>query len=136
MTMDDDIMVVQRKTVLVVEDSPTQALHLQALLEDANLDVYLAPNGQVGINIARHTPVDLIVLDVQMPGMSGIEVCQTLKAMPETETIPIVMLTALDDLDTVMRSLHEGAVDYIPKDVHADAALLSALAQLGIVESG
>jgi DNA-binding response OmpR family regulator len=122
-----------RKTVLIVEDSPTQALHLKTLLEDAGLDVYLAPNGRVGLTIAQRVQPHLVVLDVQMPEMDGLEVCRALKSMPETRLIPIVMLTARDDLETVMRSLHLGAIDYIPKDVHADAALLGALEQLDMV---
>jgi CheY-like chemotaxis protein len=122
-----------RKKVLVVEDSPTQALHLKAILEDAGLDVYLAANGRVGVEVARKVRPAIVVLDVKMPVMDGIQVCEALTSMAETASIPIVMLTGHDDLKTLMQSLSLGAVDFIPKDAYADAALLRSLKQLGIL---
>jgi CheY-like chemotaxis protein len=123
----------RRAKVLIVEDSRTQAMRLRSLLEKAGLEVSLAQNGRVGLEVARGMLPDLIVLDVHMPEMNGIQVCRALKRLPETQSIPIIMLTAHDDLETFSRSFELGVVDFIPKDEHADDTLLKTLEQLGIL---
>jgi DNA-binding response OmpR family regulator len=108
------------RTILLVEDNATQALHLQALLEQEGLTALWARDGRSGIKMARRESPDLIVLDVQMPGMNGFEVCQELKGRQDTAAIPIIMFTRHDDPDVVLMGLQAGAVDYIPKDAFAD----------------
>ncbi|MCX7683150.1 MAG: response regulator [Anaerolineae bacterium] len=122
-----------RKKVLIVEDSPTQALHLQALLEEVGLEVLVAHDGQTGLEMARHTQPDLVVLDVQMPGMNGFQVCQQLKETAATADIPIIMFTRHDEQEAVVLGLQTGAVDYIPKDAFADAVLLETLRQMKLI---
>ena len=119
-----------KKTVLVVEDSPTQALHMQTLLEEAGLEVLLAHDGQTGLDVAQSLKPDLIVLDVQMPGMNGFQVCRRLKNNEMTTEIPIIMFTRHDEQEAVVLGLQTGAVDYIPKDAFADAVLLETLRQM------
>jgi CheY-like chemotaxis protein len=121
------------KRILVVEDSPTQALHMQSLLESAGLDVLLAHDGLTGLQMARQFHPDLIVLDVQMPGMNGFQVCQRLKSDVATENIPIIMFTRHDEQEAVVLGLQTGAVDYIPKDAFADAVLLETLRQMKLI---
>jgi CheY-like chemotaxis protein len=122
-----------KKKILVVEDSPTQALHTQALLEQEGLEVLLAYDGREGLQMARQLHPDLIVLDVQMPGMNGFQVCQQLKGEPATEDIPIIMFTRHDEQEAVVLGLQTGAVDYIPKDAFADAVLLETLRQMELI---
>lgn len=122
------------KTVLVVEDSPTQALHLQSLLEQEDLAVVCAWNGQVGLQMAHQVHPDIIVLDVQMPDLNGFQVCQLLKEADDTANIPIIMLTRHDDPEAVTQGLQAGVTDYIPKDAFADAVLLETLRQMGVIE--
>jgi DNA-binding response OmpR family regulator len=122
-----------QKKILVVEDSPTQALHMQTLLEQEGLQVLLAPDGQAGLEMARRFCPDLIVLDVQMPGMNGFQVCRQLKSNPATEDIPIIMFTRHDEQEAVVLGLQTGAVDYIPKDAFADAVLLETLRQMDLI---
>lgn len=122
-----------KKKILVVEDSPTQALHMQALLEQEGLKVLLAYDGREGLKMARQLHPDLIVLDVQMPGMNGFQVCQQLKGEPATEDIPIIMFTRHDEQEAVVLGLQTGAVDYIPKDAFADAVLLETLRQMELI---
>jgi len=121
------------KTILVIEDSATQALHLQALLEEAGLQVIWAPDGQTGVNMAHQASPDLIVLDVQLPDMNGFQVCQDLKSQNGTRNIPIIMFTRHDDPEAVVLGLQTGVVDYIPKDAFADAVLIETLRQMGLV---
>lgn len=119
--------------VLVVEDSHTQALHLQALLEREGLTVTLAFDGKSGVEMACQVHPTVTILDVQMPEMNGFEVCQRLKEMPDTADIPIIMLTCRDENDAVLEGLQAGAIDYIPKDAFSDAVLIETLRQMGFI---
>lgn len=121
------------KTVLIVEDSPTQALHLRTLLEDAGLTVFVADNGETGIDYARRNHPRAIVLDLEMPGMNGLQVCMQLKKDRTTALIPVILLTHLDATEMVFRGLQIGAVEYIPKDAFADAVLLESFRQMGLI---
>jgi PleD family two-component response regulator len=120
-------------TVLVVEDSHTQALHLQALLEREGLSVALAFDGKSGVEMAGQVRPTVAILDVQMPEMNGFEVCKQLKEMPETADTPIIMLTCRDENDAVLEGLQVGAIDYIPKDAFSDAVLIETLRQMGFI---
>ena len=123
------------KTILVIEDSPTQALRLQALLEREGLSVALAADGPEGVRLAQELCPDLIVLDMQLPGLNGFQVCSSLKCRQETTHIPIIMLTRHDDPEMVALGMQSGVVDYIPKDAFADAVLLETLRQMGLIGS-
>lgn len=126
---------VQAKTVLVVEDSPTQALHLQKLLETEGLTVILAQNGREGLQMAQQTHPDIVVLDLEMPEMNGLQMCQQLKEDRDTADIPVIMFTHHDEREAVVVGLQSGAIEYIPKDVFADAVLLETLRQMGVLLS-
>jgi DNA-binding response OmpR family regulator len=112
------------KTILIVEDSVTQALHLQALLEETGLHVVWAQDGGTGLKMTSQVRPDLIVLDVQLPDMNGFQVCQDLKAQNDTRHIP----------EAVMLGLQTGVTDYIPKDAFADRVLVETLRQMGLVK--
>jgi DNA-binding response OmpR family regulator len=122
-----------KRKILVVEDSPTQSLHLQTLLEQEGLEVLLAHDGRTGLELAQQLHPDLIVLDVQMPGMNGFQVCRQLKNTNTTADIPIIMFTRHDEQEAVVLGLQTGAVDYIPKDAFADAVLLETLRQMKLI---
>ncbi|MBN2393319.1 MAG: response regulator [Anaerolineae bacterium] len=122
-----------KKTILVIEDSPTQALALRALLEINDLDVTLATTGAEGLTLARTLKPAAIILDIQLPDMDGFQVCQTLKHWPETISLPVIMLTQHDEHDAIVQGLQLGAVEYIPKDAFADSVLVGTLKQMGII---
>jgi DNA-binding response OmpR family regulator len=132
-TMSDKQSSRQAGTILVVEDSTTQALHLRTLLEQQGLDVLWARDGAQGVRLARQEEPDLIVLDIQMPEMNGFEVCQRLKETTETAEIPVIMFTRYDDAQSVLSGLEKGAIDYIPKDAFAEAVLLETLREMGFL---
>jgi twitching motility two-component system response regulator PilH len=123
----------RQKSILLVEDSTTQALHLRALLEREGLHVVWARDGRQGVQKARQLHPDLVVLDVQMPDMNGFEVSRMLKEEAKTADIPIIMFTRYDDAQSVISGLETGAIDYIPKDAFAEAVLLETLRQMGFV---
>ncbi len=119
--------------ILVVEDSPVQALALTKVLEQQGLDVVRASNGVLGVSMARGYQPDLIILDIQMPEMDGLEVCRCLKGDPETAAIPIILFTAHAEPEMLKTGFEQGAVDFIPKDAFSDIVLLETLRQLKIL---
>jgi CheY-like chemotaxis protein len=123
-------------TILLVEDSTTQALQFQTLLEREGVTVLWAADGEAGLQMVREERPDLIVLDVQLPGMNGFQICQQLKTDPKTADIPVIMLTRYDEAEAVLIGLQAGAVDYIPKDAFAGAVLLETMRQMGLLTTG
>jgi DNA-binding response OmpR family regulator len=101
--------------ILIVDDTPENLRVLGELLEADGHEVLVATNGKDGLSIAQSSTVDLILLDVMMPGMDGFEVCKKLKKNRLTRDIPVIFLTALDSTDDEAEGLRLGAVDYIPK---------------------
>lgn len=127
-------MAKDHKTVLIVEDSPVQALALEHLLGQEGLEVLCAPDGRSGVTMAQQYAPDVIVLDIEMPGMNGFEVCRRLREDAQTADIPILMLTTHSEVAMVMRGIDLGAIDYIPKDAFSEAVLLETLRQLHILD--
>src|SRR5262249_50189167 len=103
------------KKVLIVDDDEDILLIVQTMLANAGYDVSLARNGQEGIDRATALRPDLIVLDVMMPHLSGWEVCATLKNLPQTSAIPVVMLTVKSEIKDLITGMQVGADDYITK---------------------
>ena len=119
--------------VLIVEDSPTQALRLKLVLQKAGLKVEVAGNGLQAVDMATQSPPDAVILDVNLPDISGLEVCQRLKRQPATAGTPVIMLTVKDRAVDALSGLEVGADAYIPKDDFAESNLLQALRDMGVV---
>jgi diguanylate cyclase (GGDEF)-like protein len=108
------------QTILLIDDSPAlQALVKVALAAD-NLDVQGALNGVEGLDAAKRLAPDLILLDLDMPGPNGFEVCEMLASQPETLRIPVIFLSAASEPELRARGLNAGASDFISKPFHAD----------------
>ena len=103
------------KRILVVDDLPENVFMLQDRLENEGYEVVTAYDGKTGIAKATSDMPDLILLDVMMPGMTGIEVCKALKQDPSTADIPIIIVTAKSGADDTKEGLEAGAFDYIKK---------------------
>ncbi len=105
--------------VLIVDDNP-QALEIaKARLAREDLRVICAESGQAGLEAASREKPDLILLDVDMPGLSGFDVCRKLKADPQLATTPVIFLTALTEAEQKVEGLDLGAVDYVTKPFDA-----------------
>lgn len=115
--------------VLVVEDSPVQATMLRRILAKAGHDVTLATDGAEALDIAKRSPPDLIISDVVMPTMDGLELCQALRALPTTPRLPVLLLTSLASADDILSGLAAGADDYLIKP-YDNAQLLAKIAQM------
>ena len=104
-----------RPRILVIEDEPDIREILEYALEREGFDVTLAADGQSGLQQIRKRAPELLVLDLMLPGMDGLEICRRLKSEPATASIPVVMVTAKDDESDIVLGLGLGADDYIAK---------------------
>ena len=106
--------------VLAVDDTPANLDALSGILKD-DYNVEVARDGPKALKLARREPrPDVILLDIMMPGMSGYEVCEQLKADPEMSSIPVIFITAKTQIEDEQKGLALGAVDYITKPFHPD----------------
>jgi two-component system cell cycle response regulator len=115
--------------ILVVDDIPANVKLLEARLVAEYFEVLTAENGYQCLDICSKVPVDVILLDVMMPGIDGFEVCERLKANHKTSHIPVVMVTALDQPADRVRGLKAGADDFLTKPVN-DMQLMARVKSL------
>jgi len=102
-------------TILVVDDNVTNCDLLARQLDRQGYTVATATNGAQALTMLEETPYDLILLDILMPNMNGLDVLTRLKQNLSWQTIPVIMISALDELDSVVRCIEMGAEDYLPK---------------------
>lgn len=103
------------KRILVIDDLPENVFMLQDRLEHEGFEVLTAYDGYTGINKAKNELPDLILLDVMMPDITGLEVCKILVNEPTTKDIPIILVTAKSGAEDTKEGLEAGAFDYIKK---------------------
>ena len=104
--------------IMVVDDTPENLRVLVGMLGEHGYKVRPVPNGPLAISASLATPPDLILLDINMPGMNGYEVCERLKSHPSTMEIPVIFLSALDDTMDKVKAFAAGGVDYVTKPFH------------------
>ena len=102
-------------TILIVDDEYSGRETLQSVLEGEGYNLVMAENGPQAIAAAKSILPDVILLDVMMPGMTGFEVCERIRNDPQVAEIPIIILTALDDRESLLTGLKAGADDFISK---------------------
>ena len=103
--------------ILVVDDEPNNRLLLEVMLEPDGYAVVTAAGGEEALAMIAQNPPDLVVLDVMMPGMDGYQVAARIKSETATRHIPIIMLTALNDRNSMMHGLNAGAEEFLAKPV-------------------
>lgn len=120
--------------ILLVEDSPMQAEDIMSAIREYNVEVLWVEDGQLGLQaVAEHLP-DLIVLDLNLPKINGHQLCRRVKRDPQTAHIPVILLTATDNSDEMIKGLESGADDYIPKDQFAATALITVMKAMGFIK--
>ena len=107
----------KRSTILVADDNVQNCELLQAYLDDLDVDVLLAYDGQETLDKVSAENPDLILLDIMMPKVSGFEICRRLKADEKTRDIPIVMVTALNEMADIERGVEAGTDDFLSKPI-------------------
>jgi len=118
------------KRILAVDDSLTYLEEVAAVLREEGYDVVPARSGEEALELLSVQPVDCILLDVLMPGLSGQETCRRIKAAPVTRDIPLILLTALENRDAMVEGLATGADDYISKSSELEVLKARVAAQL------
>jgi two-component system, OmpR family, phosphate regulon response regulator PhoB len=101
--------------VLVVDDDKSARTLLNIMLKRTGFDPIVAEDAEEALNHLNQLTPDLIILDYMLPGMNGIELCQTIRQRPDTIDIPILMLSARGDMEVVMEAKQAGATDYLSK---------------------
>jgi len=123
------------KTILIIDDEEPIRELLKLTLQSAGFDSILeSSNGEDGLALATRYMPDLILLDLMLPGMDGLSVCRRLKSSPDTQMIPIIMLTARSDESDIVIGLEMGANDYITKPFSRKVLTARIRAQLRIIE--
>ena len=110
-------------TILIVDDTPENLTLLRSMLTEKGYRVLAAINGEMALKAVRTNLPDLILLDIRMPGMDGYEVCKQLKSEEKTRKIPVIFISALNEVDDKVKALSLGGVDYITKPFQAEEVL-------------
>lgn len=126
-------MTAKNHSILIVDDVATNLDLLRSLLID-KYNVKVAKNGSAAINIAQNSHPDLILLDIMMPGMDGLQVCKQLKSDPNTRDIPIIFLTAKTETDDIVAGFEAGGIDYLTKPFNPHELLARVNTQILIKE--
>lgn len=129
-SLETQISLLGPKRILAVDDSPTFLEALTEELEKEQYEVIQAQSGEEALRTLTAEPVDCILLDLVMPGMTGEEACRRIKSLPKCRDIPVMILTAHKDQEALLSCLKAGADDYIPKAVEFDVLKGRVRAQL------
>lgn len=116
--------------VLVVDDDEDSRRLLTHLLERRGYQVLLADGGQAAIDTLVDHEVDVVLLDVMMPNMDGFAVCRELKKTPRTASLPVILLTARDDMETRATGMNLGVSEFLAKPVNKDELFLRVRTQV------
>jgi two-component system, OmpR family, phosphate regulon response regulator PhoB len=105
------------KRILIVDDEIGARTLIGIMLDRGGFEVLKATDANEALSMLDETTPDLIILDVMMPGMSGIDLCKLLRERPATAELPILILSARGDSESVMHGMDAGATDYLPKPI-------------------
>ena len=108
----------KKKRILAVDDDPTALSALRQILTQKGYEVVTAPDGETGLALLGSEPVDLALLDVTLPGMSGYDVCRRIRADPATALLPVVLCTSLDPQQERLNGIAAGADDFLGKPIN------------------
>lgn len=122
----------KRKLILIVDDIPDNLRVLGNIIKEEGYKIAIASNGRQALTIVNSILPDLILLDVSMPEMDGLEVCRRIKDDPKIADIPVIFLTARTDSEDVLKGFEAGGVDYIPKPFKQKELLARIRTQLEI----
>jgi len=122
------------RRLLIVDDNPMNIKVLTETLAHKNYDILTANTGERGLMVAERGQPQLILLDINLPGINGFEACEKLKENPKTSHIPVIFLSALDDTESKVRGFEVGGIDYVTKPFQREEVLARVETQLRIAE--
>lgn len=118
------------KTILFIEDEPTLQKTLGDVLDQEDYKVISALDGKIGLRLAKSEKPDLILLDLVLPKMHGFEILRELKKDPETEEIPVIILTNLERMEDVEKAIELGAKTYLVKTKYAIEEIMEKIEKI------
>lgn len=118
-------------TILIVDDSPTEIHVMKGILSKHGYNILVAENGEAGVEEAKNSRPDLILMDVVMPGLNGFQATRQLNRDPDTADIPVILVTTKDQETDRAWGLRQGAREYVVKPVSADELLNKIRSLLG-----
>ncbi|MBD0344507.1 MAG: response regulator, partial [Coleofasciculus sp. Co-bin14] len=121
-----------KDNILIVDDNPINLNLLSEILSGAGYKVRAAISSQIALKAVELTLPDLILLDILMPGMDGYQMCQQLKSSPVTKDIPVIFISALNEVIDKIKAFSMGGVDYITKPFQAEEVLVRVENQLRV----
>ena len=125
-------MISSKASILVVDDTPANLRLLAGILAEQGYTVQPAREGSQALSIAQGVSLDLILLDIMMPGMDGYEVCSKLKASEQTRDIPVIFISAINDVLDKVKAFSVGGVDYITKPFQVEEVLARVSTHLAL----
>ena len=120
-----------KKNILIVDDEIGALTLIGIMLERGGFEVSKARDAKIALNLLESTTPDLIILDVMMPGMNGIDLCQVIRQREETHATPVLILSARGDAESIIRGIEAGANDYLPKPILHHDLVSKVRAMLG-----
>src|ERR1700689_20084 len=119
-----------QKVILFIDDNPVDRVLINKLLIKSDFFVHLAEDGTLGLKMAQEKRPDLILLDILLPGISGIELCKKLKKTKDTQDIPVIFYTSIDTPKHLIDYASYGAQDYVQKTMPPEELIASIRAVL------
>ena len=113
-----------KQKIIIIEDDKILSKVLCAELSDAGFEVLPAFDGETGLKLVRSERPDLVLLDLILPKKHGLEILEEIKKTPDTLGIPVIILTLIEDDETIKKSIRLGAEDYLVKSSHALAEIV------------
>ncbi len=132
--MNNDIPSTDRGNILVVDDTPANLRLLAGILNGKGYKVRPVPSGELALSAAQGMPPDLILLDIMMPEMNGYEVCEKIKADERTRDIPVIFISAINDVLDKVKAFAVGGVDYITKPFQMEEVLVRVETHLAMCQ--
>ncbi len=123
----------RKPVVLFVDDSPVDRLYIDGILGNTGFHLLLAEDGEEGIKVAREQQPELILLDILLPKVSGIEICKKMKADLQIKHIPIIFFTSIDTPKELINYAGYGAVDYLHKSIPPELLVEQLRSAIGIL---
>ncbi|MBL8014481.1 MAG: response regulator [Candidatus Omnitrophica bacterium] len=113
--------------VLFVDDNPVDRAYIEGVLKKHNFQVLLAESGDEALKVVEQAVPDLILLDILLPKVSGIEVCKRLKALPKLTQVPVIFFTSMETPKNLIDYAGYGAVDYLHKSIPSETLVAQIL---------
>ena len=117
-------------SILIVDDTPANIGVLHKTLQPEGFKVYISSSGLAALSFLENNTPDLILLDVMMPGIDGFETCEKIKENERTKNIPIIFITAVSEIDAVVKGFQLGAMDYITKPFRQEEVIARVKTQM------